>query len=393
MKSSLGEILKQNNYIELEVSKCTNQLNILYIEDDAQVREETKDIFESFFANVDTAVDGLDGYKKYVQYYQTHLNYYDLVITDLVMPKKNGEELIEEIIKINSEQAIIVISAHHEYERLIKLIRHGVSNFVMKPMQLDQLIGMLYKTCKNVINQKEKEKYILEQTKMASIGEMIENISHQWRQPLNTINVLTSLMIHRLEKNIVDKDELEKQLEIILTQAEYLNDTVNIFQNFTNEKTVYKEVVLQDKIFKALNVVKISLDYNFIDLRTNIIENTPIDVIIPTGVLSQIIINLIVNAQDALLEHKTKEPWIEISLYEKNEYIIISIEDNAGGIPENILEDIFKKHFTTKESTKGRGLGLYLSNNLVQKSLNGTLSAENSSHGAKFTIKFPIQKD
>jgi signal transduction histidine kinase len=382
-----------NDCIELDVCKCTSQLDILYVEDDNRLREETLDILESFFHSVDTAVDGFDAMQKYTLHKkETHV-YYDLIITDLNMPNKTGEELIKDIIQINSDQDIIVISAYNESERLISLIQQGISNFVMKPIEPTQLMGMLYKTCKNISSEKQKEKYILEQAKMASVGEMIESISHQWRQPLNTVNGLASLIINRTQKDKMDKEELKMHLKTILTQTEYLSETVDVFRNFLKEKNNYQEVILQDRILKALSIVQISLNENFIDLRVNLDKTPPINLLLIIGELSQVIINIINNAKDVLVEKNIKNPWIEVSLTTKQENVIITIEDNAGGIPEVILPNIFDQYFTTKDAKNGTGIGLYMSKNIMHKSFQGDLYAQNSSHGAVFTIIFPIKKD
>jgi len=385
--------MRVTDSIELDVCKCTSQLDILYVEDDKYLREETLDIFQSLFHSVDIAVDGLDGLQKYTQHKQDTHTYYDLVITDLNMPNKNGQELVKDIMQINADQDIIVISAHNESEKLISLIQEGISNFVMKPIEQTQLMEMLYKTCKHITNQKQKEKYIIEQAKMASIGEMIESISHQWKQPLNTLNGLASLILHRLQKDKIDKENLEIHLKTILTQTEYLSETVDVFRNFFKEEKSYQEVILQDKILKALSIVQISLKDNFIDLKVNLNETEPINLLLIRGELSQVIINIINNAKDILVERSIKNPWIEISLSKKQENVTITIEDNAGGIPEVILPKIFDQYFTTKYPIHGTGIGLYMSKNIIDKSFQGELYATNSPHGAKFTITFPIRKD
>lgn len=110
----------------------------------------------------------------------------------------------------------------------------------------------------------------------------------------------------------------------------------------------------------------------------------------PVGELDEIIINIINNAKDALLENKTKDPWVKISLkFEENDVFII-IEDNAGGIPPKILPYIFDEYFTTKTEEQGTGLGLYMSYQIIKESLNGDLYCENTHSGAKFFIKLPL---
>lgn len=382
-----------NNYSELDVYKHTDKLNVLYVEDDERIRAETIDVLESFFHLVDSAIDGEDALQKYLKYNEENNMFYDLIITDLNMPKKDGQELISDIMNMNPNQAIIVISAHNESERLIELIQQGISNFVIKPIIPTQFMLTLYKTCKNVTNQKLKDQYIKDQTKMALVGEMIQNISHQWKQPLNTIAALSSLLIKRVGKENVSKEELQKHLEIILSQTDYLSETVDVFRDFMKEDKVYKTVVLQDRLLKALNIVKLPLIDNFISLHIDIDENNPIDITMTTGELSQVLINIINNAKDALLEKKIFNPWIKVALRQENSKAIISIEDNAGGIPTEVMGKIFDQYFTTKGHTHGTGIGLYMSKNIINCSLKGEFYVENSANGAKFFIEIPIEVD
>jgi len=378
---------------ELDVCKCTSNLNILYVEDDSQLREETTDILESFFSRVDTAVDGLDGLVKYTNYKNENALHYDLVITDLNMPNKDGQEMIADIREKNPDQAIIVISAYNESQRLIDLIHQGIANFVMKPINPEQLMAMLYKTCKNIANEKLKEKYIQEQAKMASIGEMIESISHQWRQPLNTINGLSSLMIRRAEKGKLSQEDIEKYLHTILGQTKHLSETVDIFRNFMKEKKEYKTVILQNRILQALSIVSVPLSDNFINLKVNISQDNPIHIKLVTGELAQVIINIVNNAKDVLIEKHIDNPWVEVRLSQENNNAVISIEDNAGGIPKDVLPKVFERYFTTKDDKKGTGIGLYMSKNIVTHSLHGDIYVKNSEYGAKFFIVIPITVD
>ena len=225
-----------NNSLEETVFKYTKNLNILYVEDDKSVQEETSDMLESFFNTTQTACDGMDAIKKYLDYKDKTGSYYDLVITDLNMPKKDGEEMISDLTLLNPDQTIIVISAYNESDRLINLIHLGISDFIMKPINPNQLMHVLHKTSKNLNNHLLKEKYLIDQSKMAIVGEMIESITHQWKQPINTINGFTSLFIRRLKKEKLKQEDMEYFLQTIFTQTEYLSETMDVFKNFLNEK-------------------------------------------------------------------------------------------------------------------------------------------------------------
>ncbi|GGD35855.1 hypothetical protein GCM10012288_07290 [Malaciobacter pacificus] len=227
-------------------------------------------------------------------------------------------------------------------------------------------------------------------TKQAQMGEMIENIAHQWRQPLSTISTLASSVnvSHKVgieqDMNIVS-DNMEK----IVNTTQYLSDTIDTFRNFLKEKKEFKKVVLQERINTAIEIVSGSLSHNGIELKNNIDKN-PIELYLYLGELGQVLINILNNAIDALKERDIENPWIEISMKKYDEKVILTIEDNAGGIDNNLLNKIFDPYFTTKHSSQGTGLGLYMSYKIIVESLHGKLNVINTNKGAKFIIEIPI---
>ncbi|PHO10909.1 MULTISPECIES: response regulator transcription factor [Malaciobacter] len=142
-----------NKYKQLQ--KESSALNILFIEDDEDLRHQSEKIFKTLFNQVDLANDGKEGLEKYLKFYEEKNYYYDIVITDIKMPKKNGIELTKDILKINKDQDVIVISAYEDSKYLIELINLGVNNFVQKPLIIDQLIDPLLNICKRINNSKE----------------------------------------------------------------------------------------------------------------------------------------------------------------------------------------------------------------------------------------------
>jgi len=138
-----------------KIYQYSAELNVLYAEDDKFIQEETLDLLDYFFANIDVASNGEEAF----ELYSANPKQYDLIITDINMPIMDGMELIKKIHEIDMEQVIIVVSAHNEASRLIELIHLGISNFIMKPMQHDQLFNILYNSCKAIYNQKELIKY------------------------------------------------------------------------------------------------------------------------------------------------------------------------------------------------------------------------------------------
>ncbi|MGA1938910.1 ATP-binding protein [Arcobacter sp. YIC-310] len=252
------------------------------------------------------------------------------------------------------------------------------------------MIGVNY----DITNIKEYELQqvkLLEQSKMASLGEMIGNIAHQWRQPLSVISTASTGLKLQKQMNILTDKLLYEELESINKSVKYLNDTIEIFRNFIKEEKEYKKVIIQDKINETFELSKATLLNNHIKLISNINDIEDIEIKMVSGELSQVLINIINNAKDVFKERKIKEPVIEILLKKiKNDKILITIQDNAGGISDDIIEHIFEPYYTTKHQSQGTGLGLYMSYKIITESLKGKLYVENSKEGARFCIELPL---
>ena len=237
---------------------------------------------------------------------------------------------------------------------------------------------------------KEKELQLFQQNKMVAMGEMIGNIAHQWRQPLSVISTAASgIMLSKEFNTLTDKQENE-MLSSIVGNTQFLSDTVDTFRDYIKEDKELKEVILQERLHSAINIIESTLDNNYINLINNIDNTQPIKITLIVGELSQVIINIINNAKDILLENKIDNPYIKIELEHKNKMVTITIEDNGGGIPVNILPNIFDPYFTTKHQSQGTGLGLHMSKDIIEKHLKGKIYAKNINNGAIFTIELPL---
>ena len=264
---------------------------------------------------------------------------------------------------------------------------------------------LLYKTLYNHIEMnkelqekvdKEVEKNIqnelrlFEQSKMAQMGSMIGNIAHQWRQPLSHISIIASGVKVNKEFGMLDVETLPKEMDDIVDKVNYLSDNITTFRNFLKEKKDLSDVILQERIDIALDISSVSLKDNGIRLENNIDYNKPIHMKLVVGELAEVIINIINNAKDALVDHKVTDAFVKLDLIINKNNAIITIEDNGGGIPQDVLPRIFEQYFTTKEDNNGTGLGLHMSHQIIVDSLKGKLYVENTDMGAKFFIELPI---
>lgn len=237
---------------------------------------------------------------------------------------------------------------------------------------------------------KEKELQLYEMSKMAQMGEMIENIAHQWRQPLGAISaVANSVSIKQMLGNL-NPEDISEYMQEIEDYTQYLSQTIDTFRNFIKDSKELQEVILQEYIDSTLYIIDSTIKTNNIKLIKEIDYLKSINISMILGELSQVIINIINNAKDILLEREIKNPWIKLVLKEQDNKAIITIEDNAGGIPEEVLPKIFEPYFTTKHKSHGTGLGLHMSYKIISQSFNGRLYARNTENGAKFFIELPL---
>jgi len=237
----------------------------------------------------------------------------------------------------------------------------------------------------------EKQKLLFWQSRMASLGQMIGNIAHQWRQPLTELN----LTLFNMKKSSLKKDE--KKVEELYKESKNLissmSTTIEDFMNFFNPRKEKKSFEIKDSINEALTILKKLIQQENIKIKVDVPTNYK--VLGVSNELSQVIINLIQNAKDAFITNDVEDKNILIILKEDldKKYFLLEIEDNAGGIKKENLDSIFEPYFTTKHKSQGTGLGLFMSKMIVEKSLEGTLSHKNSENGSIFTITILNEKE
>jgi len=242
----------------------------------------------------------------------------------------------------------------------------------------------IYKIYKNELHIKEKTNMLMmSQNRLASMGEMIGNISHQWRQPLAQVGaILINLELHS-DKDKLTKEKVTQKIQEANEQLSFMSHTIDDFKNFFMPNTAKKEFTASEVVHQAKKLLSASLEKYAIDVRIDIQNNFTRSG--HSNEIVQVLINIINNAKEAFLAHHVKERYIQITAFLQNGIPVITLENNAGRIDEMIIEKIFKPHFTTKESSSG--LGLYMSQMIIEKN-GATLRVENSDEGVIFTIIF-----
>jgi signal transduction histidine kinase len=362
-----------------------NDLKVLYAEDDDIIRDILySNLLSQLFKTVVVATNGQEA----LEYYQQDRDF-DIVITDINMPKMNGIELSKEIKAMDKDMDIVIISAHSDTENLIEAIKIGISDFILKPIDFDMLLSTLNKISQRILQQRElveKNNLLFQQSKLALVGETLSMIAHQWKQPLTTISINAGSINIKAQTEMLDNDDALNLSDIILQKVEYLGNTIENFKNFFKPEDVSKKVFLQNTIQSAVEILKPILDEHKIDISID--SNCTHEVEVYKNEFTQVIIHMINNAKDALIENNIQNPLIKINLSEDDGYVTISISDNAGGIDDEIIEKVFDPYFSTKSKNE-TGLGLYMAKIIIEIYLSGTISVVNNNDGAIFSIRLP----
>ena len=366
-----------------DLYQYTKELNILYVEDEQLFRKDIEDILSNLFKNVVSAKDGQEAYNHYLEYTKDDKYYFDIVLTDIYMPIIDGIELIDKIYKLHNHQVIVVVSAHNESSKLIKLINLGITNFIHKPFNRKKFYDIFFKISQDIRFEKEKIEFAIDkelheykkivlEDKTDSLKDLLDNIAHHWRQPLSLISTIASGMQLEMEMGITNPDKNEKLLQQIIDTTMDMSSTITTLSNamkLTQKKTFFN---IKDIFETVAYLMKSKFeDENIIVIEH--IENIEIHQV--EHQIQQIFINLFNNAIDAMADNKRKLLFVDI--FQKENRVHIEIKDNGVGIKSNIKNKLCEPYFTTKHKYHGTGLGLFVVNDLVTKEMNGILEFEN----------------
>ena len=253
-------------------------------------------------------------------------------------------------------------------------------------VMINNVIDNLEEKIQEEINKRlEQEQILIQQAKLASMGEMIGNIAHQWRQPLSQISAIHMNMKVTYDFGKFTPEYLRSKIKEANTLTTYMSQTISDFQNFFKPQGEKEDFSIEKACKEAYFILQSSLKYYGIKIDFNVIQDSYIHGY--KNEYSQVILNILSNAKDILLEKKIENPYINIEIKDGDNYAIVKIKDNGGGIKKNILDKIFEPYFTTRHQTQGTGIGLYMSKNIIERNMNGFINVTNVEDGALFTIK------
>jgi len=233
----------------------------------------------------------------------------------------------------------------------------------------------------------QKDKLLVQQTKLAIMGEMLDAIAHQWKQPLSIIKLSASELQYYSSNNTLDKEYTEIISSRVTTQVDHLAETLDEFKNFLRPKGTLKSENIKNIIDSAITILRDELFKNTITVEFKGDETLSAQLI--SNEFKHIIINLVNNAKDQFNKEDIRDRLITFEIDTSKNYVILKVSDNSGGIPKEYIAKIFDANFSTKTKEHGTGIGLYMTKNILEK-IGATIKAKNVKNGAQFIIKVPI---
>lgn len=241
-------------------------------------------------------------------------------------------------------------------------------------------------------NIKEKQQILIQNSKMASMGEMIANIAHQWRQPLNSLSALHTVLMMDFEDSAnLTKESIDIFKEESSKYIHKMSSTIDDFRNFFSPTKEKEKFVVTDAIKESIKFVKDS----YVDASVEIIDKTKktnTQLFSYKNELIQVIMILLNNSRDAAVCNKITNPKVTVYCEEHDSQIKICVQDNAGGIPDDVMDRIFEPYFTTKFKSDGTGVGLYMSKMIIEDSIGGDLLLENHDNGVLAILTLSVEK-
>ncbi|WP_071627519.1 sensor histidine kinase [Poseidonibacter lekithochrous] len=311
-----------------------------------------------------------------------------------ITAKKKDLDDKDFIVIISLNDISTEIESRRELKRLNDNLEDIVNEKTKEFQELNETLEL--KVEKGILENREKDKKLIQQTRFAALGEMIGNIAHQWRQPLSAISSTASSMLLQLQLDLLEKKDIEKSYNSIIKYSDFLSQTVEDFRSFFKENKQKEEF---DMIKTLHNTITIT-SATYKDAAIQIAYNFDVEELYAYGFaneLSQVYLNILSNAKDILKNSEDQNKIVKIRAYENDNFNVVEIIDNAGGINEEIIDKIFDPYFTTKHQSQGTGIGLYMSKEIIEKHMSGQLTAHNTKFkfqskeyiGACFKIELP----
>jgi len=237
----------------------------------------------------------------------------------------------------------------------------------------------------SVTELRRKDRLLIQQSRQAAMGDMIHNIAHQWRQPLNNLGLIVQNLESSFISGTLSRSEMETEVGLAMDTIMFMSRTIDDFRNFFRTDKHIQTFSVNELVAKTADIVAASLKHNHITLEIQ--NSAQLTAEGYPNEFSQVVLNIINNARDVLTERQIPEPRIQVQVHDHLGRAVITIGDNGGGIDDTIVEKIFDPYFSTKHGGKASGIGLYMSKVIIEQNMHGSLSACNRNDGAEFRIE------
>jgi len=390
----------QNNYYYLVRSQILRSdlsgetKGYLYTGKKIQLEKFSND-YQSNIKFIDKVPSKIDATlkSKFIDKINVHFEYDKNILSNIISLNINNKNLV--VLQFDNYREI-----YTQGKKQIVLFNATVSVFVLILFFIfyfyiyyhQKLNKQLEQKIKDEIKkQKAQEEILIHQSRSAEIGEMINNIAHQWRQPLNNLSLTIQNISFTYQSGILTQEELDKTIDKSKKIIKTMSNTIDTFRDFfepNKNKVLFK---IEHSIDNTLEILSSTLRFHNIELIKEIIDD--VEIYDFENELSQVLLNIITNAKDALVSNKIEKPTIKITISKIFNNLIVKIKDNANGVDEEIIDKIFEPYFTTKGKDQGTGIGLYMSKLIIEKNMHGKIEVTNDKEGAVFRITLPITKE
>lgn len=265
--------------------------------------------------------------------------------------------------------------------------KNAEKELAQKQKQLEELNQHLeQRIAEAVLDSRKKDQILILQGRQAAMGEMIGNIAHQWRQPLNTLGLIVQELRMIYSRGELSKEYLDASVKKAMEWVSYMSKTIDDFSNYfkpTNEKMLFS---VNQVVLKTVSLVEASLKK--LNIHIDVIEDVNVEIQGYANEYSQVLLNMLLNCRDAFESSDIAgQRVVTITICKEDQLSVVTVADNAGGIAEDILDKIFDPYFTTKGPDKGTGIGLYMSKAIIEKNMHGRLFVRNLAAGVEFRIE------
>jgi signal transduction histidine kinase len=400
-------------------------------EDDAILlaRELKKHNFEPSYTRVESAADMKEALQN---------DSFDIVICDFMMPGFGGMEALKLFKEFDIDIPFILVSGKIVDELAIEALRAGAGDFITKQdlsrlhtaiireledaatraekkraleelveakKALEQMNETLAENVRiEVAKNRDKDALLVQQSRLAIMGEMLSAIAHHWRQPLNALGLIIQDTKGAKKFNELTEEYLDEMVDKAMTQINSMSKTIDNFRGFFKSEEKPHNFLLRDTFKSVTTLLAPQLESSNIEVLTECDKDMSRCDVCDTrfvcgyqSELKQVLLNILLNSKDAILDRQKKsgkdykgEIHIKLAHAKENNTVTISISDNGGGIEQKALSRIFEPYFSTKEQGKGIGIGLYMSKIIIERNFGGKINAQNITDGAQVTIELPL---